>query len=98
MLVTIEALWVTIFTLNDMRDDVRDAPVFIEWIIFDIIIGMLAWVFMINYASVPPILEEDGWMSNLPIFLMLLIVLTTRAAVDYSYGWKNFWSKFADAE
>ncbi len=96
VLVTIDAFWVTIFTLNDMRDDVRDAPVFIEWIIFDIIIGMFALVFMINYGSVSPI--EDGWMANWPIFAMLLIVLSARAVVDYSYGWKNFWSKFADAE
>jgi len=99
LLVTIDAIWVTIFTFNDMRDEVRDAPVFIEWVIFDIIIAMFALVFMINYASVPPILEEGGgWTKNWPIFAMLLIVLTTRAAVDYSYGWKNFWSKFADAE
>jgi len=98
LLVTIDAIWVALFTANDMKDDVRDAPVFIEWIIFDLIIGLFAWIFMIHYASVPPILEEDGWGANLPIFLMLLAVLSTRAIVDYSYGWKNFWSKFASSE
>jgi len=97
MLVTIDAIWVTIFTINDMRDDVRDAPVFIEWIIFDIIIGLFAWIFMLNYASTPPILEDEWWGINW-IFVMLLAVLSTRAVVDYSYGWKNFWSKFAGAE
>ena len=53
---------------------------------------------MINYASAPPTLEEEGWEQNLPIFVMLFALLFTRAAVDYSYGWKNFWSKFAGAE
>jgi hypothetical protein len=97
LLVTIDASWVVIFTAKDMTDDVRDAPVFIEWIILDIIIGMFAWVILMNYESVPEVLG-NGWTGNLPIFLMILVVLTTRAAVDYSYGWKNFWSKFADAE
>jgi len=80
-----------------MRDDVHDAPVFVEWIIFDIVIGLFAGIFLIYYASVPQILE-GGWEQNLTIFVMLLVVLTTRAVVDYSYGWKNFWSKFAGAE
>ena len=57
---------------------------------------MFALVILMNYESVPEVLG-DGRTRNLPIFLMILAVLT-RAAVDYSYGWKNFWSKFADAE
>jgi len=97
LLVTVDAIWVLLFTFNDMRDDVHDAPVFIEWVIFDIVIGLFAAIFLIHYASVPPILE-GGWEQNLTIFVMLLVVLTTRAVVDYSYGWKNFWSKFAGAE
>jgi len=97
LLVTVDAIWVLLFTFNDMRDDVHDAPVFIEWVIFDIVIGLFAAIFLIHYASVPPILE-GGWEQNLIIFVMLLVVLTTRAVVDYSYGWKNFWSKFAGAE
>ncbi|AFS81050.1 hypothetical protein NKOR_05835 [Candidatus Nitrosopumilus koreensis AR1] len=98
VLVFIDAAWVTIFTWNDMRDEVRDAPVYLEWIVFDIIIGMFAWIFSIHYAYVSPAYVDDGWTQNLSIFLMLLIALATRAAVDYSYGWKNFWSKFADVE
>ena len=79
-----------------MRDEVRDSPVYLEWIIFDIIIGMFAWTFSIYYASTPDpnAFGENGWM----FFFMLLFAFSTRAAVDYTYGWKNFWSKFADAE
>lgn len=97
VLVFVDAIWVTVFTWNDMRDEVRDAPVYLEWILFDIIIGMFAWIFSIYYTAIPDTYAEDS-LQTLPIFLTLLIAFTTRAAVDYSYGWKNFWSKFADAE
>ena len=100
LLVFVDAVWVSIFTWNDLRDEVRDSPVYLEWIIFDIIIGLFAWAFSIYYASSPDpdIYGELGWMQNTGIFMMLLIAFSTRAIVDYTYGWKNFWSKFADAE
>ncbi len=60
VLVSIDAIWVVIFTWNDMKDAVRDAPVFLEWIVFDIIIGMFAAVFMITYESAPEIFG-NGW-------------------------------------
>ncbi len=97
LLVTIDLVWVVVFTWNDMRDSVRDSPVYLEWIVLDIIIGMFAYSFSLNYALVPEIFG-DGWEGNMLIFVMLLAVLLTRAGVDYSYAWKNFWSLFADAE
>ena len=101
ILVTIDAIWVSIFTWNDMRDAVRDSPVYLEWIIFDIIIGMFALVFLTYYSSTAATWATEAgitWEQNWPIFVMLLLVLITRAGVDYSYAWKNFWSMFADAE
>jgi len=100
LLVFIDAVWVLIFTINDMRDEVRDSPVYLEWIIFDIIIGMFAYAFSIYYTAAPEIgmIADDAWMSNIGFFVLLLIAFSTRAIVDYTYGWKNFWSKFADAE
>lgn len=59
-LVFIDLVWVGIFTWNDMRDAVRDAPVYLEWIVFDIVIGMFALVFAINYAS-SPVTYAGGW-------------------------------------
>jgi len=96
LLVFVDAVWVSIFTWNDLRDEVRDSPVYLEWIIFDIIIGLFAWAFSVYYASTPDpaAYGEGGWI----FFLLLLIAFSTRAVVDYTYGWKNFWSKFADAE
>lgn len=97
VLVFFDAIWVLVFTWNDMRDSVRDAPVYLEWIIFDIIIGLFVWVFAMNYASTGDTYAE-GWSQNFLIFFLLLVAFTTRSIVDYTYGWKNFWSKFADAE
>jgi hypothetical protein len=52
-LAIIDIAWVGIFTWHNMKDSVKDAPIFLEWIIFDIVVLIFALIFIGNYQIHP---------------------------------------------